>query len=358
MNILHVSSAKSWRGGEQQLVNLMKGLNHIHVNNHLLCPENSPLALHPHEDYCYLHTYRKFSSFNPIASIKILSLVNRHHIDIVHVHDSHAHNYGITAATLGMKCPIVVSRKVDFPSRSVSKYNHSSIKAIICVSNHVKSIIEPIIMNKELLHVIHDSIDLNKRSDKTINLRKQFNIPTDHYIVANISALADHKDYPTFLKTAKELDSSEQAFTFLIIGSDAGEELKLKKLWEDLDIKSSVIFTGYLPDAQLALNEIDVFLFTSKEEGLGSTLLDAMLYEVPIVSTAVGGVPEIINHNVNGLLAPIGDSRRLADHILSLIEDKEFRKKLTNNAIITVHNFSYQSMAAKTLSVYQDILNN
>jgi len=358
MNILHVSSATSWRGGEQQLVNLMNGLDEIHISNHLLCPENCPLALYPHEEICYLHTYRKFSSFNPVTSIKLLTLVNRHHIDIVHVHDSHAHNYAITAATLGMKSPIVVSRKVDFPTRSTSKYNHSSIKAIICVSNHVKSIIEPIIKKKYLLHVIHDSIDLNKRSDKTINLRKRFNIPVDHCVVANISALADHKDYPTFLKTAKELDSSEQPYTFLIIGSDAGEEQSLKKLWKELEIKSSVIFTGYLLDAQLALNEIDVFLFTSKEEGLGSTLLDAMLYEVPIVSTAAGGVPEIINHDVNGLLAPVGNSKQLATQISSICKDSNLREKLTSNALKAVNKLSLQSMASKTLSIYQDILNN
>ncbi|NNF35888.1 MAG: glycosyltransferase family 4 protein [Saprospiraceae bacterium] len=358
MNILHVSSATSWRGGEQQLVNLMKGLDEIHITSHLLCPENSPLALHPHEEICYLHTYRKFSSFNPVTSIKLLTLVNRHHIDIVHVHDSHAHNYAVTAATLGMKCPIVVSRKVDFPTSSTSKYNHASIKAIICVSYHVKSILEPTIKDKGLLHVIHDSIDLGKRSHKTINLRKRFNIPADHCVVANISALADHKDYPTFLKTAKELDSSEQPFTFLIIGSNAGEEQNLKKLWKELNIKSQVIFTGYLLDAQLALNEIDVFLFTSKEEGLGSTLLDAMLYEVPIVSTAAGGVPEIINHNVNGLLAPIGDCKQLADHILTIRKDNDLKEKLTFNALRAVNQLSFQSMASKTLAVYQDILNN
>ena len=358
MNILHVSSAKSWRGGEQQLVYLMKGLQELRITNHLLCPSNSPLSIHPHEDTCYLHTYRKYSSFNPVTSISMINLVERHHIDIVHVHDSHAHNYAITASIMGMKSPIVVSRKVDFPTKSRSKYNHPAIKAIICVSNHVKSILEPIIRNSDLLHVVHDAIDPNKRTNKLINLRSKYEIPDDHTLIANISALADHKDYPTFLRTASQFDGSDEKCTFMIIGADAGEEKNIKKLWHELNIETRVIFTGYLPLAHPGLNEIDVFLFTSKEEGMGSTLLDAMLYEVPIVCTDAGGIKELVKHKYNGLMAPVGDAYQLATHIRSIISDKKLARQLTDRAKSTVDDHTYIHLAHKTLDIYQNILNN
>ena len=358
MNVLHLSSAQSWRGGEQQLLYLIKGLNENKVSNHLLCPVDAPLAQYPLNDLCYLHTYRKLSSFNPIASIQLLLLTQKKHIDIVHVHDSHAHNYAITAASLGMKCPIIISRKVDFPTRSKNKYNHQSIKAIICVSDHVKSILEPIIDDKRKLHVVHDAIDPGKRTNKKINLRGQYSIPEDHTLIANISALADHKDYPTFLRTARHFDQSSLKCTFMIIGADAGEKEKLFSLWEEMKIETPVIFTGFLPEAHPGLNEIDIFLFTSKEEGMGSTLLDAMLYEVPIVCTDAGGIKELITHQFNGLMTSVGNDRQLAEYIQSIIENRRLANQLTQNALTFIATHTYKDLADKTLNIYQDILNN
>ncbi len=358
MNVLHLSSAMSWRGGEQQLVNLVKGLEELKVGNHVLSPVNSALAEYSYGDHWNRHTYRKFSSFNPIVSIRLINLVQRHHIDIVHVHDSHAHNYAITAATLGMKCPVVVSRKVDFPTRSKSKYNHKSIKAIICVSDHVRTILSPTIKDKSIMHVIPDSIDPAKRSVQSINLRKKYSIPDEHTLIANISALADHKDYPTFLHTAKQFDESGLDCTFMIIGADAGEEHNIKQLWKELEMKTRVIYTGYLPIAHPGLNEVDIFLFTSKEEGMGSTLLDAMLYEVPIVCTDAGGIKELVSHKYNGLMTQVGNASQLAQHIREIIGNIGLAKQLINNAKTTLEQHSYKIMARKTLVIYQDILNN
>ena len=204
----------------------------------------------------------------------------------------------------------------------------------------------------------HDSIDPGKRSDVSINLRENFSIPEDHTLVANISALADHKDYPTFLRTAKEFDALDHKCIFMIIGADAGEELNIKKLWRELNIKTPVIFTGYLPLAHPGLNEIDIFLFTSKEEGMGSTLLDAMLYEVPIVCTDAGGIKELVMHQYNGLMAPVGEAAKLAQFIQLIIHDEELTSRLVSNALKTLEKHSYKRMARETLTIYQDILNN
>jgi glycosyltransferase involved in cell wall biosynthesis len=305
----------------------------------------------------YIHTYKKLSSFNPIVSITIMNLVKRHSIDLIHIHDSHSHNYFITAAYLGLKVPAVLSRRVDFPPSTKSKYNHPSIKSIICVSDHVRNIIKPILNNPEVACVIHDGVDLDKKNTDDYGFRLRYNISPDTILVANISAIADHKDYPTFIRTAERVLQSGYDVKFVIIGGDAGEEENIKKLIIEKRLLNKVIITGYQPEAHRILNEVDIFLFTSKEEGFGSTLLDAMLYNVPVVATSVGGVPEMITHNHNGLLCPIGDDQCLSKNIITLIENKSLSDNIISNEQKAVGKFSADNMASKTLLVYQEILN-
>ena len=102
----------------------------------------------------------------------------------------------------------------------------------------------------------------------------------------------------------------------------------------------------------------DIFLMTSKTEGLGTTLLDAMAANVPIVATEAGGIPEIIKHNQTGLIAPVKDAAKLAENVLLLIENTELKNKLVENAFQFVKQFSKESMANKTMEIYHRIVQN
>ena len=125
----------------------------------------------------------------------------------------------------------------------------------------------------------------------------------------------------------------------------------------DKRLLNKIIITGYQPEAHRILNEVDIFLFTSKEEGFGSTLLDAMLYGVPIVSTSAGGIPEMINDQYNGILCPVGGDKCLSKNIIALIENKSLSDFIITNEQQDVTEFSAQNMASKTLLTYQEILN-
>jgi len=103
------------------------------------------------------------------------------------------------------------------------------------------------------------------------------------------------------------------------------------------------------------LPEFDLFLFTSKTEGLGSSILDAYACEVPVVTTNAGGIPEIVKHNVTGLLASPGDAQALAAECLRVISDKELRNLLVKNASELVLGFSKEVMGNSTFLVYSEL---
>ena len=101
---------------------------------------------------------------------------------------------------------------------------------------------------------------------------------------------------------------------------------------------------------------MDIFLFTSKEEGLGTSVLDALACQVPVVTTRAGGIPEMITNEYNGLLCGIQQPKELAAAVLRVVNDNAFKELLVKNGGNTVLNFSKEKMASETLKNYQEVL--
>ena len=167
MNILHFSSATSWRGGEQQIAYLAKELRAANIEQVILCVTNSPLASFCEQENIPFYTYKKKASIAPGPAVKLAKIARLENISLVHIHDAHAHTFAVVAATFfGLQTPLILSRRVDFPiKRSILskwKYNHTAIKAIICVSHFIKEIIAPDISDTSKIEVIHSGVDLSK----------------------------------------------------------------------------------------------------------------------------------------------------------------------------------------------------
>jgi len=363
MKILHFSSAKTWRGGEQQIAYLIEELDQLEVEQWVFCRKNSALA-----DYCLLNnitylTYRRGFSVNPAIAFRLKKINSQLKIDLVHLHDAHSHTFAYISALLGNPTPCILSRRVDFPVQdsalSLKKYNHPCIKKILSVSQKVQEVLSPAIRDKHKLQVVHSGIDLTRFSDADTGiLRKEFQLAKNTHLIANVAAIAPHKDYFTFVDTAAILLKQRSDLTFLIIGADGGEAAKIEQYIQEKQLGGHFIFTGFRNDIPAILPEITVFLFTSKEEGLGTSLLDALAASVPVVATNAGGIPEIIQHKKNGLLAPIGNAPQLAKQVQTILAHPNIAANLIKQGKEIVQQFSKKETARKTLAVYQEILSD
>ena len=361
MNILHISSANTWRGGEQQISYLIDELHSMGHSNFLMHPLNAPIALHNQiKNKCITIPYRKGFSVNPLVANKIRKIVSIHNIDIIHAHDSHAHTFLYLSYILfSLQCPSVVSRRVDFSisSSSYKKYNHPQIKKIVCVSDKIKEIIIESLGPSDRFVTVHSGVDLEKYNSKSLfDLKEKYNIPQNHKLVANVSAIADHKDYPTFVATASAVLKQRDDVTFFIIGGDGGEQSIIRELINEKNLSKNIILTGYLNDAYLLISQLNVFLFPSKMEGLGTSILDAQAIGIPVVSTFAGGIPELITHEETGLLSPVGDSTDLANNVILLLENLELNDKITRTAQSNVVKYSKKITAQKTFEVYNSVM--
>ena len=358
MRVIHLSAEQSWRGGEQQLAYLITELNHLGCKQLVVCKKNSAF-----ENYCKSNAIGYVSlpfknQFDIYSSIKIKIIAKDFKADIIHAHSSHAHSLAVWSYYFGNMTKIVLSRKVDFAVSnnflSRLKYNCKGIKKIICVSIAVQKILIKSLKNPAITTVVYDGIDLNKFGKKGSHiLRKEFNIGNDKLIIASTAALADHKDYPTFIKMVSTL-SEFQNLQFFIIGTGPLAN-QLKQKVEVLKLNEKIIFTDFRNDLDKILPDIDVFVLCSKTEGLGSSILDAFACGVPIVATAAGGIPELIRDNENGILVPIGNADLLAKSVATILQNNSLKEKLIINGKQSAIDFSKERMAADTLKVYQSI---
>jgi glycosyltransferase involved in cell wall biosynthesis len=360
MKVLHVSTAATWRGGEQQASYLIRHLSQLNINCCLMAPQHAAMLQHLHSTTCRIFSFRKTGSLNLGLAKKLSAICKQEHIDLIHTHDSHAHTAAyLSALFFRNKCPIVVSRRVDFAVSdsffSKHKYNYPSIKKIICVSEAIRQITAPAIKDQTKLAVVHSGVDLNRFIEGKLKLHQEYHLPEDTFLVGNISALADHKDLHTFVRTASRINKEHKNIHFFLIG-EGNERNSLQQEVDALKLNAHVHFTGFRNDIHELLPELNIFLMTSKTEGLGTTLIDAMAAGVCVVATKAGGIPELIQHQLTGLLAEIGDDVMLANHVNHLYQHPEEAALLRNNAKKQAAQFSFEQMAQKTLAIYQEVL--
>ncbi len=365
MKILHLSSAQSWRGGEQQIAYLLLGLRTSSVENVVFCPSHSALQAWCSREGIPVVDYHKVN-LSPRVVVLLIRTVETLQPDIIHIHDAHSHTFAVMAATAGhWSIPFVLHRRVDFPIKrnvfSRWKYNHSSIRAILCVSDAIRDIVLQDIRRKEIVHTVYSGVDLDnfgKSYPEESGLRIVYQVPEGKFIVANIAALAPHKDYKTFVDTVRVLKEKGFNASYFAIGEDGGELENVRRYAAQSGVETDITFTGFRKDIAALAQDIDVLLVTSKEEGLCTSILDAFAGGIPVVATRAGGIPEIVRHEETGLTAPVQDPQLLATHVMRMLNDSGSRNRLVEKAKEFVKEFSFQNMAEKVRGHYVATLKN
>ena len=360
MKVLHLSSEHSWRGGEQQMAYLILELQKLGVQSWAAVKENSVFEKWCGENKIPFVRLGFANDFDFPSAWKLKQFCKKEHFDLAHLHSSRSHGIAFLASLLGNKTPLVLSRKVDFRPKqnffSRWKYNHSSIKKIICVSDKIREIFGAALRHPEKCVTVYDGIDLERFAGKGLRgiIRKELGIGDDEIIIGNIAAIAPHKDYFTFLDTVTILNEKIKAKYF--IAGEGPLRKEIEKRIAALRLEKNVYVLGFREDLQNVFAELSILLYTSNEEGLGSTLLDAMAYGLPIVTTEAGGIPEIVKNGFNGLTAPVRNPQMLAEQVMRMLNDQSLRETLVANGKKFVQDFSKEKMAERTREIYRQVL--
>ncbi|MGC8822747.1 MAG: glycosyltransferase family 4 protein, partial [Desulfurella sp.] len=337
MKILHLDTQKGFRGGEQQLIYLAQGLRELGIDSIIAAKDE-------------LYKKANAMGFETIDSSNLKQLLGAaKQCDILHAHASKAHTLGVFLKLLTKK-PLVYTRRVDYKQKKISKLKYLLTDKVVCVSDFVKQILYA---NYRLdSDVIYDAVDhslIHKVNAQKVSEIKKHYGPV---IIGNIGALTAQKDHKTLIDAASQLDKS---YTFLILGEgNLKQELEVYAKQKGV---TNIVFLGFRDDIQNYLAAFDLFVISSQNEGICSSILQAFLFKIPVVATNAGGVSELIGDNQRGLLVPIKDSQKLAFAIKKLLSEKDFSQTLVNRAFDFVKDFNYKITSKNYLNIYKMLVN-
>ncbi|HUM53347.1 MAG TPA: glycosyltransferase family 4 protein, partial [Chitinophagales bacterium] len=219
------------------------------------------------------------------------------------------------------------------------------IQKIICVSNEVKKNFIPFI-DAEKLEIVYPGIDVKKFENNKISTIKK---NKKEFTVGIVSALETEKNIEEFIEIANKLLHQRNDITFVIIGDGS-----LKKMYENQH--SNLKFLGFQQNIPQQLSKFDVFLFTSKNEGFGQVLLEAMAAKIPVVTNNFAAAHEIIAHEKTGYIyKSVDDAVSIIDKLLT---NHNLRLTTTQNAFNFVQQFDITLMNKKIENIYNSIFTN
>lgn len=366
MIVLHISGARSWGGNEQQLMYLMDELPKYDVTQKLFCFNGTPIekeaSLHPVEilsvPFCkpLSKDYRKY----------LRDIVRQHQIDIIHLHTSDSvTGYVISDLFYKLKTRTLFARKGIRRKTSLLskyKYNYKNIDTILCISQYVKLHFRKILTekNREKLVVVYNGVKvLKEKPEAEFSLREKFNIPQQHFLIGSIANHTQAKDLLILVKTLDEIVNKQGVKDIFLIQIGQYSKLtpEIKAFIQEKNLEDFIILTDFLKNASSFLTQFDLLLVTSEREGGPSSLVEALYYKVPVVSTQVGVVDEVIEDGFNGYSAPIKRPDILSEKIILAKEQAELRELFAERSyMIFLEKFTAERLGETTFNVYKEMM--
>jgi len=348
--IVHVASGREWRGGQRQVHLLAAALHRQQVDQVVVTSRGSELArrLERSGVRCHPVDWRRGLS---LAALRAVWSECRRGPAILHAHDAHALILAGLVAPLS-RTPFVVTRRVDFPIRRPGFWIRAD--RVIAISDAVRAVLIRGGIPADRITVVHSAIDLDAtRAVAAGSIRSQLGLPDAAPLAVSVAALVPHKDHETMLRAAAIVHRSRPDLHWALAG-DGPLRDRIETLARDLGVTPVIHLLGSIDRPLELIRAGSVFVMSSAEEGLGTSVLDAMALDVPVVATRAGGIPEMLDQGA-GILVPVGNPEALAMGIETVLADSTRRNQLIATARERVAGFGAHGMAAGVLSVYRSV---
>jgi len=343
MRILQVDSGREWRGGQNQVRLLCRELaRNAQVEQILVTKEESELARRAAADGVTVSGTGWEIGLDPRAWWHLRRTISTFQPDIIHVHDSHALTL---AATVALGRTLVATRRVDFHVGRFGAWRRPD--RIIAVSDAVKQILVGDGITADAITVVPDGIDLEeirRAADPPLDMRSRLRLSPNALLAVNAAALVDHKDHKTLIRAAHAARTLEPRLHWVIAGEGPQRDALAAEITR-LDLQGRVHLVGWIDRIEALIAEASIFVMSSKLEGLGSVILNALALERPVVATAAGGIPEILPREV---LVPPGAAEALAQKVVEVLHDPK--------PVPFPPRFTVQAVVGQVLEVYGALL--
>ncbi|MHA1285223.1 MAG: glycosyltransferase [Promethearchaeota archaeon] len=310
------------------------------------------------------HLKRKISLCHDLmALIEIFFLLRKRKFDLIHVHGPKA---GFLFRLVGklLNIPVIYTHHLIVYKQFNTKLNifykffEKLASAwgdyvIVVTESARKTLIDDRILKPNKIDVIYNGLFNTRLKYTKKYARKILKISEKYFVICFIGKLEEPKDPETLIKSFSLFSKNVNNSVLFILGEGSLKN-KLKKLICFFGLEKTCLLLGFKEDVELYLAASDVFVLTTKKEGLPISILEAMKYFLPVISNRVDGVPEEVEDGKNGFLIDIGDYYELFKKILILYRDKELRKKMgANSRKMLEQKFLLEKNYIKLIEIYK-----
>jgi glycosyltransferase involved in cell wall biosynthesis len=352
--VVHVASGREWRGGQRQVWLLARALGRTPEFEQLVVTASgSELASRLIADGIPVHLAGWRAAQDPRALLATWREA-RHDPSrtILHAHDPHALVLAGLAARL-TRARLVVTRRVVFHLRRQGFWPRAD--RVVAISEAVRRVLVEDGISPDRLTVVPSGVDLESlRATAPRGIRGRLSLPDDTPLAVAVGALTREKDHETLLRAAAVARTCAPTLRWLLVG-EGRERAALESLLSDSGLQDRVFLLGHDPEPREVIREATLLVHSAADEGLGTTILDAMALGVPVVATAAGGIPELLGTGA-GLLVPARDASALAQATVRMLTDASLRAACVARAAEVVEQYSDARMAEGMRSVYRSVL--
>jgi glycosyltransferase involved in cell wall biosynthesis len=368
VKILIVDLDTEWRGGQNQALLMLEGFNARHHVAQLVAPEGSALGERAAARGVTVHTVSPRTA-RISASLKIFELLkpsrdpevhpDLQKFDLVHANEAHA----VTSAWLARahrRVPLVVSRRVGFALKAdnLARARYRAATRILPISEWVAGILAKSGIPQQQMTVVYEGVEVSRLPSPQIRhaARTRFGINDDSPLIGCVGVLLPDKGQDSLIRALATIRGEFPTVKLLLVG-DGPDKHRLQQLAAKLNVTDAVIFAGFVTSMESVYPALDLFAFPSRFEGLGTSLLSAMSYEIPSVAFDTCAFPEIIEHGRSGLLAELNNDASLANSIAAILRNPEIALQIGRAARKRIEQkFSAPKMVDSMLSVYESLL--
>ena len=330
ITILHTESSLGWGGQERRTLREIMGLSRDSFRPILACQPESRIGEEARKRQLRVEIVKMRGNFDPLAVARLLWMVHHYSVDIVHTHSSADSWMASTAAKISPRRPKVVRTRhlnASFNIRLI--YSFMADRVVTVGGSTRQYMIREKGIPAEKVMTIPTGIDLsvfNAEGDQG-DLRQELGIPSQAPVFGTVSVFRRLKGHQVLLEATPEILRAVPGARLLLAG-EGPQEKNIRRKIEELGIGKAVLMPGFREDVPRVLNTMDVFVFPSLQEALGTAILEALAMKRAVAASRVGGIPEIIEDGRTGFFIDPQNPTDIAGKVTLLLKNPELRRQM------------------------------
>lgn len=358
---LHIDTARTWRGGQNQVLYTVTGLRALGHRAALVAHPEGELRRRMAEGLDLVPLAPR-NEIDLAAAWRLSRVMRQLRPDIVHAHDPHA--VAMAAMALSMAAPsprppLVAARRVEFriAHHSFSRWKYGQVDCFIANCEAIADRLAADGIPRAKIVVVHEGVDVERIARlPAASVHAAFFLPAQAPVVGNVAALVPHKGQKHLIDAAVIVLREVPDARFVIVG-DGELRPALERRIRELHLERHVFLAGFRTDVLELTKGFDLFAMSSVSEGMCTALVDAMAASKAAVATAAGGIPEVLVDGQTGYLVPPRDHRTMAERIVQLLKDPTLRARMGDAACRRARElFTVERMVEATAAVYERLL--